>query len=116
MIPPRAPLRHITSATRAFNSLEGEMALMRLAVKRLATERAEIDIPNYSSTLTEMAERLVAIDDKPAMQMTPEGTWRGRSQRQRQQRGAKTGQLSPRPSSGMARLHRYCAASSEPRR
>lgn len=59
-------------ATRAFNRLEGEMALMRRAVEHLATEKAEIDIPDYSSTLGEIAARLVAIEGKPAMQMTPE--------------------------------------------
>ncbi|AVA12954.1 DUF6118 family protein [Sphingopyxis sp. MG] len=59
-------------ATRAFNRLEGEMAMMRRAVEHLATEKAEIDIPDYSSTLTEMAKRLVAIEGKPAMTITPE--------------------------------------------
>lgn len=59
-------------ATRAFARLEGEMALMRRAVEHLATEKAEIDIPDYSNTLGEMAKRLVAIDENPAMQLTPE--------------------------------------------
>lgn len=59
-------------ATRAFTRLEGEMALMRRAVEHMATEKAEIDIPDYSSTLTEMAKRLVAIEGKPAMKITPE--------------------------------------------
>jgi len=59
-------------ATRAFARLEGEMALMRRAVEHMATEKAEIDIPDYSNTLAEMAKRLVAIEDKPAMQMAPE--------------------------------------------
>jgi len=59
-------------ATRAFNRLEGEIAMMRRAVEHLATEKAEIDIPDYSSTLTEMAKRLVAIEGKPAMTITPE--------------------------------------------
>ena len=48
------------------------MALVRRAVQNLATEKAEIDIPDYSNTLGEMAKRLVAIDEHPAMQMTPE--------------------------------------------
>lgn len=56
----------------AFKALEGEMALVRRAVQNLATEKAEIDIPDYSNTLGEMAKRLVAIDEHPAMQMTPE--------------------------------------------
>ena len=59
-------------ATRAFTRLEGEMATMRRAVEHLATEKAEIDIPDYSKTLGEMANRLVSIERKPAMQMTPE--------------------------------------------
>lgn len=59
-------------ATRAFTRLEGEMAMMRRAVEHLATEKAEIDIPDYSKTLGEMANRLVAIERQPAMQMTPE--------------------------------------------
>jgi hypothetical protein len=59
-------------ATRAFNRLEGEMAMLRRAVEHLATEKAEIDIPDYSKTLGSMASRLVAIERKPAMQMTPE--------------------------------------------
>ena len=48
-------------ATQAFARLEGEMALVRRAVQNLATEKAEIDIPDYSNTLGEMAKRLVAI-------------------------------------------------------
>ena len=59
-------------ATRAFNRLEGEMAMMRRAVEHLATEKAEFDIPDYSNTLGEMAQRLVSIEDKPAMTITPE--------------------------------------------
>lgn len=59
-------------AALAFARLEGEMAMMRRAVEHVATEKAEIDIPDYSNTLAEMAKRLVAIENKPAMQMTPE--------------------------------------------
>ncbi|KGB55007.1 hypothetical protein FG91_01636 [Sphingopyxis sp. LC81] len=59
-------------ATRAFNRLEGEMALMRRAVEHMAAEKAEIDVPDYGSTLSEIAKRLVSIERKPAMQMTPE--------------------------------------------
>ena len=59
-------------ATRAFNRLEGEMAMMRRAVEHLATEKSEIDIPDYSKTLGEMANRLVSIERQPALQMTPE--------------------------------------------
>ena len=59
-------------ATEAFTRLEGEMAMMRRAVEHLATEKSEIDIPDYSKTLGEMANRLVSIERQPAMQMTPE--------------------------------------------
>lgn len=67
-------------AAAAFSRLEGEIALMRRAVENLATEKANIDIPDYSDTLGEMAESLAAVADtldtiaaKPAMAITPEG-------------------------------------------
>ena len=71
---PRLPYDEpdLDPATRAFSRLEGEMAMMRRAVEHLATEKAEIDIPDYSKTLGEMANRLVSIERQPAMQMTPE--------------------------------------------
>ncbi|HKX77691.1 MAG TPA: DUF6118 family protein [Novosphingobium sp.] len=66
-------------AAEAFARLEGEMALMRRAVEHLAAERPDIIIPDYGTTLGEMAGRLgemslslFAIVSKPAMQMTPE--------------------------------------------
>jgi len=66
-------------AAEAFARLEGELALMRRAVQHLAAERADIVIPDYGTTLTEMAKRLGEIDesledmaDHPAMQMIPE--------------------------------------------
>lgn len=66
-------------AAEAFARLEGEMALMRRAVEHLAAERADIVIPDYGTTLGEMAGRLgemslslFAIASKPVMQMTPE--------------------------------------------
>lgn len=71
---PRLPYDEpdLDPATRAFSRLEGEMAMMRRAVEHLATEKSEIDIPDYSKTLGEMANRLVSIERQPAMQMTPE--------------------------------------------
>jgi hypothetical protein len=62
----------LDAATQAFARLEGEMALVRRAVEHLATEKAEIVIPDYSTTLGEMAQALADIADKPAMQFTPE--------------------------------------------
>ena len=66
-------------AAEAFARLEGELALMRRAVQHLAAERADIVIPDYGSTLTDMAKRMGAIDGTlktmaghPAMQMTPD--------------------------------------------
>ncbi len=66
-------------AVEAFSRLEGEIALMRRAVENLATEKANIDIPDYGSTLKEMAQHLDAaakglrtIASKPAMDLTPE--------------------------------------------
>ena len=66
-------------AAEAFARLEGELALMRRAVQHLAAERADIVIPDYGTTLTDMAKRLAAISrgittiaDHPAMQLTPD--------------------------------------------
>ena len=66
-------------AAEAFARLEGELALMRRAVQHLAAERADIVIPDYGTTLTDMAKRMGAISESlkgmaghPAMQMTPE--------------------------------------------
>lgn len=66
-------------AAEAFARLEGELALMRRAVQHLAAERADIVIPDYGPTLTDMAKRMGAISESlkgmaghPAMQMTPD--------------------------------------------
>lgn len=66
-------------AAEAFARLEGELALMRRAVQHLVAERADIVIPDYGTTLTEMAKRMGAISESlkgmaghPAMQMTPD--------------------------------------------
>lgn len=66
-------------AAEAFARLEGELALMRRAVQHLAAERADIVIPDYGATLTDMAKRIGAISESlkgiaghPAMQMTPD--------------------------------------------
>jgi hypothetical protein len=67
------------AAAEAFARLEGELALMRRAVQHLAAERADIVIPDYGTTLTDMAKRMGAISETlkgmaghPAMQMTPD--------------------------------------------
>ena len=66
-------------AAEAFARLEGELALMRRAVQHLAAERADIIIPDYGKTLTEMtkrledmAENLDCMEEHPAMQVTPD--------------------------------------------
>lgn len=66
-------------AAEAFARLAGEMALMRRAVEHLAAERADIVIPDYGATLTEMTKRVGAISgsikamsEQPAMQLTPD--------------------------------------------
>lgn len=66
-------------AAEAFARLEGELALMRRAVQHLAAERADIVVPDYGATLTDMAKRMSAIGESlktmaghPAMQMTPD--------------------------------------------
>lgn len=67
------------AAADAFARLEGEVAMMRRAVERLSTERADIDVPDYSDTLGEMARHLdklskatAGLAARPAMDLTPE--------------------------------------------
>ena len=78
---PDPPAPEVTGdpAAEAFARLEGELALMRRAVQHLAAERADIVIPDYGPTLTDMAKRMGAISESlkgiaghPAMQMTPD--------------------------------------------
>lgn len=76
---PPAPEAASDPAAEAFARLEGELALMRRAVQHLAAERADIVIPDYGTTLMDMAKRLGAISrgittiaDHPAMQLTPD--------------------------------------------
>lgn len=66
-------------AAEAFARVEGELALLRRAVQHLAAERADIVIPDYGSTLTDMTRRMSTIGESlksmaghPAMQMTPD--------------------------------------------
>jgi len=63
----------------AFERLRGEVALMRRAVEGMATERATIDVPDYSETLGRMANNITVIAQRvdilaksPALAMTPE--------------------------------------------
>ena len=66
-------------AAEAFARLEGEMAMVRHTVQNMARERADIVIPDYTATLGQMADQLAqvsktltAIDNKPAIELTPE--------------------------------------------
>lgn len=78
---PDPPLPEVAGdpAAEAFSRLEGELALMRRAVQHLAAERADIVIPDYGATLTDMTKRMSTIGESlksmaghPAMQMTPD--------------------------------------------
>ena len=60
---PPAPEVASDPAAEAFARLEGELALMRRAVQHLAAERADIVIPDYGTTLTDMAKRMGAISE-----------------------------------------------------
>jgi hypothetical protein len=66
-------------ASRAFAKLRREVAMMRLAVEKLADEPAKIDIPDYTETLTEIREATRALAsryrdlcDLPALSVTPD--------------------------------------------
>ena len=65
-------------ATEAFVRLEGEMAMVRHTVQNMARERSDIVIPDYTATLSQMADQLAqvsktlsTIGNKPAIEMTP---------------------------------------------
>ena len=66
-------------AAQAFVQLRGEVALLRRAVEQLATERADIVLPDYSATLGKIALTLGEIGGdmqqmaaSPALEVTPE--------------------------------------------
>jgi hypothetical protein len=67
-------------ATKAFDRLRGEVALLRRALEGLAVERASIEIPDYSETLAQITtavettdQRLVTLSQKPAFGLSPQG-------------------------------------------
>lgn len=73
------PTAHDDPAMAAFSELRGEIALMRRAVERLAAERADIAIPDYSETLGALAkngevmvETYRALIQRPALSLTPD--------------------------------------------
>ncbi len=66
-------------AAQAFAELRGEVALLRRAVEQLASERADIVLPDYSATLGKIALTLGEIGGdmeqmaaSPALKLTPE--------------------------------------------
>lgn len=66
-------------AAQAFAGLQGEVALLRRAVEQLASERADIILPDYSATLGKIAltlgkigEDIAQMASSPALDMTPE--------------------------------------------
>jgi len=67
-------------ATKAFDRLRGEVALLTLAMKGLAAERGSIEIPDYSETLAQITtavasvdDRLVTLSKRPAFGLSPQG-------------------------------------------
>lgn len=68
------------AATEAFEAMRGELALLRRAVERLATERADApEQPDYSETLgrmfnniTVIAQRVDILAKSPALPVTPD--------------------------------------------
>ena len=66
-------------AAEAFARLEGEMAMVRHTVQNMARERADIVIPDYTTTLGQLADQLARVSktlskigSKPAIELTPE--------------------------------------------
>ncbi len=66
-------------AAVAFDELRGEVLTLRIAIQRLAAAPGEIEIPDYTKTLTEMRGATVALvghykelRDAPALAVTPD--------------------------------------------
>jgi hypothetical protein len=69
----------IDPAAMAFDELRSEVLTLRLAIQRLAAAPSEIEIPNYTETLTEIHGAAVALvshykklRDSPALSVTPD--------------------------------------------
>lgn len=67
------------SPAQAFDALRGEVALLRRAIEGLAAQNSNLDIPDYSETLGQMALHMKAsartlkdMGASPAFDMTPE--------------------------------------------
>lgn len=66
-------------ASKAFARLRREVAVMRLAVEKLADEPGKIEIPDYTETLAEirggmqaLAKHYRKLIDAPALSVTPD--------------------------------------------
>ncbi len=80
------PEPRASTAAEAFAQLEaqvtslgGRVAMMTRALEHIAIERQSIEVPDYSSTLgkigsvlTDIGKRLNAIEQSPALEITPE--------------------------------------------
>jgi len=80
------PVLRASTAAEAFArleaqvaSLDGRVAMMARALEHIAIERHSIEVPDYSSTLgkigsvlTDIGKRLKAIEQSPALEITPE--------------------------------------------
>jgi hypothetical protein len=69
----------IDPAEAAFSRMQGELALLRRAIEAMATERAGLEVPDYSATLGQIAaglrttaKEVGALADRPALQLTPQ--------------------------------------------
>jgi hypothetical protein len=67
------------AAEIAFQAIHRELAMVRRAVEHFVTERADIEIPDYSITLGEMKSEIAALteeieilSEQPALGFTPE--------------------------------------------
>ena len=70
---------NIDPAAMAFDELRSEVLTLRLAIQRLAAAPSEIEIPDYTETLTEIRGAAVALvghykklRDAPALSVTPD--------------------------------------------
>jgi hypothetical protein len=69
----------IDAAAMAFDELRSEVLTLRLAIQRLAAAPSEIEIPDYTETLTEIRGAAVALvghykklREAPALSVTPD--------------------------------------------
>lgn len=88
------------AAVKAFGKLRREVTTMRLAIEQLVDEPNRIDIPDYSETLGDMAEHMTkmtrairAMQESPALELTPDGMKRQIIEARQEARAAERGSL-----------------------